>query len=196
MIDTYYRDQVQRLFITPVATKLAALQVSPSQLTGIALILGLSITPLLAFQHPYLAIVCLVLSGYFDTLDGTVARQNQSKSSTGAVFDIVSDRAVESAIILGLFLVDPTGRGLLAICMLCSILLCITSFLVVGIFTENESEKSFNYHPGIMERSEAFIFFGSMILFPSFFTALSISFTLLVLTTALYRVYQFAQSNR
>lgn len=76
--------------------------------------------------------------------------------------------------------------------MLTSILLCVTSFLVVGIFTEKQTEKSFYYSPGLIERGEAFFFFILMILFPSYFVLLSSLFILLVLLTTAIRVVQFA----
>ena len=75
--------------------------------------------------------------------------------------------------------------------MLGSMLLCITSFLVVGIFVANDSHKSFHYNPGIMERAEAFIFFIAMMLWPSAFVGLAMLFSLLVTLTAIIRLTQF-----
>ena len=63
-------------------------------------------------------------------------------------------------------------------------LLCITSFLVVGIFVEQNSNKSFFYHEGLMERAEAFIFFILMMLIPQWFAFLAVVYTILVLLTA------------
>jgi phosphatidylglycerophosphate synthase len=124
-----------------------------------------------------------VCSGYLDTLDGSVARAYGSSSEIGGALDIVVDRIVESAVIFALYLIDPT-RGILCFLMLFANLICITSFLVVGIFTQEHSNKSFFYHPGLIERAEAFIFYALMIIFPSFFNLLSYSYIILVLLSA------------
>ena len=79
--------------------------------------------------------------------------------------------------------------------MLGSILLCITSFLVVGIFTPNHSSKSFHYSPGLIERAEAFLFFIVMIFVPYYFTFFAFLFATLVALTALIRLWQFSKTQ-
>ncbi|MGA8164391.1 MAG: CDP-alcohol phosphatidyltransferase family protein [Waddliaceae bacterium] len=195
MIDSYFRAPYQWLLIDPFLSKISALKISPHMYTACSLITGVAIAPVLFFGQSVIAVLLLLVSGFLDTLDGSVARAKQSATSTGAVFDIVSDRIVETAIILGLFLYEPNSRALLCLLMLGSALICVTSFLVVGIFLENDSSKSFFYSPGIIERAEAFLFFGCMILFPSLFDFLSIGFILLVTLTACIRVRQFHSSE-
>ena len=193
MIDTLFRPKVQSTLIEPLAKPFTKLP--PALLTTIALLLGLAIIPALATNQPIAATALLALSGLFDTLDGTVARLQQRASSKGAAFDILSDRIVEFSAIFGLYLVEPSSRATLSILMLGSTLLCITSFLVVGIFTENESEKSFHYSSGIMERTEAFIFFALMMLWPVAFNILGTAFVLLVAMTGLWRIFQFSLTS-
>ena len=77
--------------------------------------------------------------------------------------------------------------------MLGSMLICITSFLVIGIFTKNNGEKGFYYSQGLMERAEAFIFFMLMIIFPAAFRILAIVFTFLLLVTAAWRIWATRQ---
>ena len=195
MIDSFFRQPYEQWMVTPVVNKICSSNVHPRTITGFALLIGLCIPLFLIFEHPYLAFILLLFTGYLDTLDGSLARAKQHVTPTGAVFDIVSDRVVEFAVILGLFLVDPDNRGLICLYMLGSILICITSFLVVGIFVENQTEKSFYYSPGLIERTEAFIFFSFMILLPTFFTLLGYTFTALVLLTAMIRVWQFHKNT-
>lgn len=164
----------------------------PVIITLIAGCLGLCIPYLCYNQMPYCSLALLTLSGFLDTLDGALARAQGKQSELGAVLDIFIDRVVESATVFGIYLVDPTTLGSYCILMLISMLLCITSFLVVGIFNENEGDKSFHYSPGLMERTEAFCFFAAMILFPYFFNLLAFAFTSLVLLTAFIRIYEFA----
>ncbi|MBK2260301.1 CDP-alcohol phosphatidyltransferase family protein, partial [Francisella tularensis] len=142
------------------------------------------------FINQYLCIFLLLRSGYFDILDGSVARLQGSSSSFGTILDILSDRFVESFIIIAIFInqLDIAWVGLL---MMMSIIVCISSFLLVGIFSQKESSKSFYYSPGLIERAETFIFFIVMILFPNIVVVLGLIYTLLVLWTTLYRCYEF-----
>ena len=191
MIEQNIRASFQSFFVDPVALVLMR-KVKPNTVTWLAGAFGLSIFPVLVFFHnPWLAVTLLAISGYFDTLDGTIARMGECTSEWGAVLDIVMDRVVEVVVILSLFMVVPESRGLACVCMLSSILLCVTSFLVVGVFSENNSSKGFFYSPGLMERAEAFLFFSLMMLYPPAFTWLGGLFSVLVMYTAVVRVVQF-----
>ena len=184
MIDTFLSGKIKLNFLKKVSLE-------PSQITALGLLSGVLFIPAISYGHTVLALFFLLLSGFFDMLDGAVARLNNKTSNTGAVYDIVCDRAVEFSIVLGLFLVSPETRGLISILMLGAILLCVTTFLVVGIFEQNRSQKGFHYSPGLMERAEAFAFFFLMTLFPSFYTILGVLFVILVSLTALIRIWQF-----
>lgn len=191
-IDTYYSKAYQRLFVDPI---LPYLRIAPNYLTAAALMIGIATLPLLAYGHLYFAAICLLFSGYLDTLDGSLARFRHLSSPVGSVYDIISDRIVEFSVIMGLYFYAPEERSLLSLLMLGSILVCVTSFLVVGQFKENQTEKSFYYSPGLMERAEAFIFFLLMILLPSLFSWLAALFTLFVAVTALTRVVEFSNNS-
>jgi len=195
MIEQYIRHRYQQLLVNPIATRLGH-HVTPNQITILSGILGLLFLPTLLFHHIYLAITLLLLSGYCDTLDGTLARFNHQSSDWGSVLDIMTDRLVEFVIVFALWGVAPDQRGLVCLLMLGSMLFCITSFLVVGIFTENQSQKSFHYSPGLMERAEAFLFFIAMVVWPNAFTLLAYLFTGLVTYTAIIRLIQFYQQQQ
>ena len=190
MIEAYIRPPYQRFLVNPAAKALKN-KISPNQLTLLSGIVGCLILPCLYFGAHFFAIMLLLLSGYLDTLDGTLARLTQQSSDWGSVLDIISDRLVEFVVILGLWFVAPETRSFWIIMMLGSVLFCITSFLVVGIFSANASEKSFYYSPGMIERAEAFAFFIAMIVWPDWFSILAFLFALLVFITAIIRLKQF-----
>ena len=183
MIEERLRPTYQRLCVDWVARKT---KLHPTLLTLFALLTGLLSACLIAWRLPYMGLFFLLLSGYLDSLDGSVARMNQKTSSFGTILDIVSDRVVEFAVIFAFAYLYKAPY----ICLLMtgSVLICITSFLVVSMFLTEESEKSFSYSRGLMERAEAFAFFTAMILFPKIFLPLAILFTLLLLLTAILRI--------
>lgn len=192
MIDTKWRKPFQTLVINPLLQWPVLARCSPLLLTLISFLSGLSALICLNAHATFIALAFLVLSGLCDVLDGSLARAQEQASPLGAACDITSDRFVEFAILLGLYLYDPT-RALYIILMLGATLLCVTTFLVVGVFSENDSEKSFHYSTGLVERAEAFIFFALMILVPGWFIPLSLLFTSLVSLTAAIRLYQFTK---
>ena len=194
MIETRFRSTYQRLCIDPLLNLEFLQKLHPHVFTCVACLFGVSIIPLLSFGFSFWAFVTLMISGFLDTVDGSLARHLKISSPQGAALDIICDRIAEFAIILGLYAVEPNSRALPTIIMLGSILICITSFLIVGVFTEKSSEKSFFYSPGLIERAEAFIAFAIMILFPSIFTVSSYIFSFLVLLTAAMRMHQFFRS--
>lgn len=194
MIDSNFRTPYQRLVIHPLLKWKTLHRFSPQMFTLLGMLTGILVPFCLYFQSSILALVLLALSGFFDTLDGSLARHLGKASPKGAVLDITADRLVEFAIILGLYLYFPEKRALLCIGMLGAILICITTFLVVGVFEQNDSEKSFHYSPGLIERGEAFIFFALMVLFPSLFSPIALIFISLTSITAYIRVFQFIKN--
>lgn len=190
MLDHTLRHHYQGVLIDPILPYLTH-QITPLSVTLLSGFFGLLFIPFLLINKTLIAISCLLISGYLDTLDGSLARYQNSTTNFGSVMDIIMDRIVEFSVVFALYLYNPSQRALWAILMLGSILICITSFLVVGIFTTNNSRKSFHYSPGLMERAEAFIFFIAMALLPAYFNALALAFIFLVCLTALIRLIEF-----
>jgi len=196
MLETRLRPIYQKFLVNPVASLLERhTQITPVLITLLAVLMGVIASVLIVVGYSISACLFLLLSGYFDSLDGTLARVKNESTPKGAVLDIVADRVVEFVIILGLYYVAPQTRGFAAMWMLGASLICVTSFLVVGLFIENTSSKSFHYSVGLMERAEAFAFFIVMILEPRLFIPLAWIYTSLVLYTAGVRVYEFWKSQ-
>ena len=197
MLEKRYRHIYQRICINPVL-KVISRKISPIFITILSGIIGILVVPALYFNMTLVAVGLILLSGYLDTLDGSVARYNNTTSDTGSALDIFTDRIVEGAIIIGLCLVDYHNRGFICLLMFFAILLCITAFLIVGIFTANNSHKGFFYSEGLIERAEAFIFFILMIILPEHFNVLGLIFSASVLITAFIHLglfYKYSKSQ-
>lgn len=198
MIEQHIRPLYQKIFVDPLVRKMGN-RITPNMVTSFSAITGLLILPAVLMNQTVLAIFLLIFSGYLDTLDGSLARLQNKSSNWGSVLDIMSDRLVEFTVVLAIFLQNPAERGLDSLLICGSMLLCITSFLVVGIFSQNCSEKSFYYSPGFIERAEAFIFFIFMLIWPAYFHLLAILFVFSVSLTAVIRLiefYQHSEKNR
>lgn len=195
MIEACYREVYQKILVNPLAVRMTN-RCTPNHITLASGVFGILIIPALLLHHTFAATLLLLCSGYCDTLDGTLARLHNKKSTAGAMLDIITDRVVEFSVILALFAIDPLHRGWGAVSMLGAILLCVTSFLIVGIFTENNSHKEFHYSVGLMERAEAFAFFIAMMWLPHYFDLLAGVFCVLVLWTGGLRILEFSKQPK
>lgn len=195
MIDTRLRPIFQKVCVVPVANYIKTTRTSPATITIASLIAGILATPFITFGSTLFSLFFLALSGYLDNLDGVLARLTGEGKVSGAVLDITSDRIVELGVVLALFAYNPKARAFVSLLILGSMFLCITSFLVVGIFSKNQTEKSFHYSPGIIERTETFIFFALLIIFPKAYTLIGITFAALILLTAGMRTWHFLKQT-
>lgn len=189
MIETHIRPAFQKICIDPLARQFAK-HTQPNTITLCSLVIGLFAALCIALDWPITAVIFMLLSGYCDILDGSIARLKNQSSDIGTVLDIMSDRTVEVAIIL-CFAFRAPDYAIIYLLMMGVTLLCVSSFLVVGIFSTNTSNKSFYYSPGLMERAEAFIFFIVIILIPSWQLWVAIVYIILVLWTAGFRLFEF-----
>lgn len=197
MIESFIRPVFQVYLCNPLARGILKIKgVTPTVVTVMAIVLGVVSALLLLAGMPVLAVILLLLSGLFDVLDGTMARLTGCISNTGAMLDIVGDRIVEFAIMFAIYGLNPAHFARPVILMLGASYLCVTTFLVVGIFSDNQTAKSFHYSAGLMERAEAFVFFIIMMLFPATVPVLAWVYFGLVLYTAFKRMVEYVKQSR
>lgn len=185
MLDTHARKYVNPI-IELGAKFLLKLKLTPNNVTILALLLGISTSIFLYFDMQVVAVIVLWISGYLDAIDGAMARRSNSSSSFGTLLDIVSDRIVEVSIVLVLGIKFIDVRYNLIVLNAC-ILMSMTIFLTVGALSEKKGVKSFYYQAGVAERSEGFIFFSLMILFPGYLRIITNIFSILIIVTAIQR---------
>ena len=188
MLDTHARKYVQPK-INYLAKLLIKINLTPIKITIISLIIGIVSITLLFFNQLVLAALFLWLSGLFDTLDGSVARITNTTSDLGAFLDITFDRVVELGIIIALAFIQR-DLGLMLVILTASIVLSLTIFLTVSSFAKNNGKKSLYYQAGLAERSEGFIFFTLMILFPNIRETIGYIFAIFVFITSIQRFHE------
>lgn len=185
MLDTHARKYVNGI-IEGGADFFLRLKLTPNQVTLLALLIGTGVSVSIYLDMGILAVILLWLSGYLDAVDGSMARKSKQSSAVGTLMDITFDRIVEIGIILAIGIKFVDMRMNLII-LLASILMSMTIFLTVGALTEKKGMKSFYYQAGLAERSEGFILFSIMILFPMYLSITINLFSTMVLITAAQR---------
>jgi phosphatidylglycerophosphate synthase len=185
MLDTHARHVLQPFF-DRIARALDRRGVGPLRVTLWGAALGVLAAMSLALGWTWSFVLLLWLSGLADAVDGTLARQSGQASRAGAMLDIVCDRLVEVAVLIAFGLRFPAARlELLALSGM--IILSLTVFLTAAAALPNSSTKSFHYQAGLAERSEGFVFFTVMALWPQGMPAATLLFALAVACTAAQR---------
>ncbi|MEQ6389961.1 CDP-alcohol phosphatidyltransferase family protein [Bacillaceae bacterium S4-13-58] len=185
MLDTKARRYVDPV-ISKTANSLLKIGLNANQVTFTAFLIGIFSGLFVYIEQPILAIIVLWLSGFLDAVDGTMARQTRT-SSFGTVLDVSYDRLVEISVILGLAFLYPHAMWVLLILSV-SIIYAMTIFLTVGAVSEKKGIKTFYYQPGLAERTEGFLLFTLMIIFPNYLVGLTILFIGVEVFTALQRL--------
>jgi CDP-diacylglycerol--glycerol-3-phosphate 3-phosphatidyltransferase len=131
------------LFLSPLLNIFVRLNIKPNGLTIIGVILSIPVTWCLAHGEWIAAALWLLGAGFFDVLDGALARVTRSTGIFGAFFDSTMDRISEALVFLGFILYycgnrDLTGAGLaFAVCLL-SQLISYTRARAEGLGLRND----------------------------------------------------------
>lgn len=155
MVLSELRDQVKP-WVEKSAKPFLRLGITPNHITLIALIVGIFAGYLFFLDMPIWAGVVILIGGYFDVLDGTVARLTGKVSKIGGILDSVGDRVTDASLYIGII---GGGMGSLVgepFWILPSFAL-IGSYLVSYVRARAESAGSGKLDVGIAERAERLI---------------------------------------
>lgn len=194
MLDTKYRKAIQPAVDLP-AKLLCKTRIRPNHITSLALVTGIVSSIFIGFSFFITGLVLLWISGFLDVLDGTMARLKGQSSKEGAYMDLIFDRMVEAAVMLGLYFALPQ-YGVWYLLFLISALFNFTTFTVAGALYKNEGKKSMHYDVGLIERTEAFIGFSLVLIFPSFTWLVLLVLDGLIFLTGIARFYRILRMNR
>ena len=193
MIDTKLRHKVQPIF-DGAGRALHRAGFTPGQITVAAFATGLGAGFFISRQWMVLALGLLWLSGLLDVLDGTLARLTGRVSPTGALMDLILDRMVEAAVILGFYALAPE-QALAHLLFFVGVIFNFSTFLAAGALLPNKGEKSIHYDPGILERTETFLLFTVMMLWPAGRFPLLMVFNAFMFVTGIMRFYRLIRQE-
>ena len=177
-----------------VARKLDQVGIQANHVTVAGFFIGISALPALAAGLYGLALVLIIINRIADGLDGALARVHET-TDVGGFLDIVLDFIFYASVILGFALASPEKNALWACLLLFAFMGTASSFLAFasiaakrGIDNPVYQNKSLYYLGGLAEGTETIIFFVSMCLFPVFFPAIAIVFSIICFITTFTRI--------
>ncbi len=186
MLDTAARKYIQSA-MDGIAKYSGLVYLHPNLITIIALILGLACGIAISQSLWLVAFILLWVSGIFDVLDGTVARITKKSSKFGAYLDLIFDRMVEASVILGFYFLEPQ-HAITYLFFYIAVIFNFSTFMLAGNLFANTGVKSMHYDFGIAERTETFIFFTLMIIFPNYIVIILNIFNALTFLTGIARM--------
>ena len=151
------RDRVN-FALDPVARAFARAGFTPNSLTCIGLIFSLIAGVLFGISQPRFAGLVLLICGFFDIIDGAVARVSGRVTAFGGVLDSVVDRYTEAVIFIGIIFGGLPELGQYG--WLWAVLALVGGFMVSYIRARAEAAGSGKLSVGIAERAERLLILG------------------------------------
>jgi CDP-diacylglycerol--glycerol-3-phosphate 3-phosphatidyltransferase len=103
-------------FTQPVVRFLARTRITPGALTWTGFLLAIGAAVLIATEHLLIAGLVVLVAGFFDMLDGALARYTNQTTRFGAILDSTLDRLSEGVLLIGLLALyarEPSTAGIL-----------------------------------------------------------------------------------
>ncbi len=111
------RKTVAYYFTQPVVRLLAKTGISPNAITWIGFLVTIGAGWLIVTEHLFAAGFVVIIAGFFDMLDGALARSTNRTTKFGAVLDSTLDRLAEAIVLLAILVIyaqEQSALGLLA----------------------------------------------------------------------------------
>jgi CDP-diacylglycerol---glycerol-3-phosphate 3-phosphatidyltransferase len=141
----------------PLVSLLAKTKVTPNMVTWFGFIVILVAAALVALGYPLAGGLVVLLSGFFDIIDGALARGTNQVTRFGGVLDSTLDRASEAIILLGVAAMHLFNANLFNPWIILLIGITIMgSFLVSYVRARAEAAKV-DCQVGIFTRAERVI---------------------------------------
>jgi len=142
-----------RPWIETSARPFVRIGLAPNHITFIALLVGILAAILFAVSEPGWAGLVVLVGGFFDMIDGAVARLTGQVTRLGGILDSVADRATDAMLYIGIMAGGMGGVAEESTWLLPALAL-IGSYLVSYTRARAESAGTGKLDVGIAERAE------------------------------------------
>lgn len=158
--------------IQPVLGLLARTPITPSTITWLGFLVAVGAAALIVTGHLFAAGFVVLVGGFFDMLDGALARQTNRVTRFGAILDSTLDRLSEAVLLIGILVTFSREQS--AIPTLLAGLALVGSLLVSYIRARAEA-LGLECEVGLFTRPERVIVLALGLLLNQVFDALLIA---------------------
>jgi len=167
---------------------LARTPVTPNALSWSGFILAVAAAALVIAGYSLAAGIVVLVAGFFDILDGALARRIKKATPFGAVLDATLDRLSEGVILLAILAVYAIQQSLLGVLLAGA---AIISSQLVSYIRARAEAQGLKCKVGIFTRAERVVILALGLLLSYFTLALIIALSVIVvfsLVTIIHRV--------
>jgi CDP-diacylglycerol---glycerol-3-phosphate 3-phosphatidyltransferase len=196
------RDQGTRLLV-PVLDLFVRSGLSPNAVTTVGFLVTVSAGVAFFYGSLQLGGLLVLIGGFFDVVDGYVARRTDRVTRFGSFYDSTLDRVSEVVVFLGVFsLYLGTEPNIGEPWMVYVVALAMAGSLLVSYTRARAEAMGIDCRVGMMQRAERVLLLGvATLFFGSWRAGLVLTwvmFAMAILTnlTALYRVYWVYRHTR
>jgi CDP-diacylglycerol---glycerol-3-phosphate 3-phosphatidyltransferase len=191
-----FRKTLASYITQPVVSVLARTLITPDMVTIFGFIVVLGAAALIGTGHLFAAGFVVLASGYFDIIDGALARRTNQTTQFGAVLDSTLDRISEAVVLIGIiayFLFEGEKSWTIILSGV-----CLTGSFLVSYIRARAEGLGIECQVGIFTRTERVIILAIGLLIDQLSIVLAI-ITFLSLITAgqrMFEVYRLTRANR
>jgi len=161
----------------PVVRLLAKTPITPSAITWSGFLLALGAAALITTGHLFAAGFVVLIAGFFDILDGALARHTNRVTHFGAVLDSALDRLAEAALLLGILVLYAREQSVAEILL---VGLALVGSLLVSYIRARAEALGVECQVGLFTRAERVIVLALGLLLNQFAYALVIALAIIV----------------
>jgi len=160
------------------------MRLTPGAISWFGFILALGAAALIITAHPFAAGFVVLVAGFFDILDGALARRTGKATPFGGVLDSTLDRLSEAAVLLAILL--AFGGSALVVLLVC---LALIGSLLVSYVRARAEGAGLECGVGIFTRAERVIMLALGLLLSDIAYALVIALAII----AVFSFFTFGQ---
>ncbi len=166
----------------PVVRLLAKTPIAPNAVSWFGFLLTVGAAALIITGHPFAAGFVVLIAGFFDILDGALARSTNRTSQFGAVLDSTLDRLAEAVLLLGILVLYVKGGFIVGILL---VGVALPSSLLVSYIRARAESLGLECQVGFFTRTERVIVLALGLLLSQ------IDYVFLVIALAIIVVFSF-----
>ncbi|MBW3655616.1 MAG: CDP-alcohol phosphatidyltransferase family protein [Gemmatimonadetes bacterium] len=189
------RDQGTRL-LQPVMDLFVRTGLTPNAATTIGFVVTAGAGISYFFGHLQLGGLLVLLGGFFDIVDGYIARRRSMSTTFGSFYDSTLDRVSEVVVLMGVMSLYVGDRPTLGVWwMVYVVAAAIAGSLLVSYTRARAEGLGIDCRVGLMQRAERILLLGiATLFFGSWRNGVVLTWVMLAMAaltnlTALYRVY-------
>jgi CDP-diacylglycerol--glycerol-3-phosphate 3-phosphatidyltransferase len=150
---------------------------TPSAITWFGFIIALGAAALIITGHPFAAGFVVLLAGFFDILDGALARRIEKATPFGAVLDSTLDRLSEAVLLLAILALYAAEQSLAGILLVGAALL---GSMLVSYIRARAEAVGLGCQVGLFTRAERVVVLALGLLLSHIANALVIALAIIV----------------